>query len=269
MHSTRIEGDLHAEVTGAEDRRRMLFVHPNPMDSSCWIHQLMHFATWYRCIAVDLPGYGRSPRARNGLTMGDIAAACWETVDRCGDSDEAAVLVGSSVGSTVVQHMYHQRPEMTDAIVLSGAGWHQRKAFAGRRISAFLERGIAYRREYCLEDFSPAFRRTPKARWLADLLVERNGSADLATIVHMFRALGQPDPPGLQGDLRSPVLIVNGGEDPVHIAAGDALAERLPHVTTMVIEGAGHACHFEDPAAYDRAVIDFLRDNGHNLGLVK
>ena len=40
----------------------------------CWVYQLDHFSTWYRCLSVDLPGYGRSATAQPGLTIADMAA---------------------------------------------------------------------------------------------------------------------------------------------------------------------------------------------------
>ena len=73
-----IQGPLYYERTGRAGPV-MAFVHPNPMDQSCWMYQMAHFSTWYRCIAIDLPGYGRSPRADAGLRMEDVAAACWES----------------------------------------------------------------------------------------------------------------------------------------------------------------------------------------------
>src|ERR1041384_6114117 len=75
-----IDGPLYYETTGKRGPV-MAFVHPNPMDQSCWIFQLAQMSTWYRCIAIDLPGYGRSPKARAGLTMADVAQACWEAID--------------------------------------------------------------------------------------------------------------------------------------------------------------------------------------------
>ena len=64
-----IEGPLYYERMGRVGPV-MAFVHPNPMDQSCWIFQVAHVTTRYRCIAIDIPGYGRSPKATPGLTMG-------------------------------------------------------------------------------------------------------------------------------------------------------------------------------------------------------
>jgi len=57
------------------------FIPSNPMDQSCWIFQMAHIST---CIAMHChrhPGYGRSPKADAGLTMTDMAKACWEAID--------------------------------------------------------------------------------------------------------------------------------------------------------------------------------------------
>ena len=96
-----IEGPLYYERMGRTGPV-IAFVHPNPMDQSCWIFQMAHLSTWYRCIAIDIPGYGRSPKATRGLTMDDMAQACWEAVD------EATVLR--------VAHAYERARE-----------WHKRR----------------------------------------------------------------------------------------------------------------------------------------------
>src|SRR3954464_13304374 len=101
-----IDGPLYYERMGRTGPV-MVFVHPNPMDQSCWIFQMAHFSTWFRCIAIDVPGYGRSPKAREGLALADMADGCWEAVDEAVGASDAAVLVGCSVGSSIVQQMYH------------------------------------------------------------------------------------------------------------------------------------------------------------------
>src|ERR1700716_3908911 len=87
-----IDGPLYYERMGRSGPV-MAFVHPNPMDQSCWIFQLAQLSSWYRCMAIDVPGYGRSPKARAGLTMQDTAQACWEAIDEVAPG-ERAILVG-------------------------------------------------------------------------------------------------------------------------------------------------------------------------------
>ena len=113
-----IDGPLYYERMGRSGPI-MAFLHPNPMDQSCWLYQMAHLSTWYRCIAIDLPGYGRSPKAARGLNMDDLAEACWAAIDDI-EASQRAVLVGCSVGSAVVHYMHLQQPQPTRAVVLSG-----------------------------------------------------------------------------------------------------------------------------------------------------
>src|SRR5471032_967013 len=98
-----IEGPLYYERMGRTGPV-IAFVHPNPMDQSCWIFQMAHMSTWFRCIAIDIPGYGRSPKARDGLTMSDMAESCWEAIET-EFPKEPAILVGCSVGSAILPYM--------------------------------------------------------------------------------------------------------------------------------------------------------------------
>ena len=66
-----IDGPLYYERMGRTGPV-IAFVHPNPMDQSCWIFQMAQMSTWFRCIAIDVPGYGRSPKCRKGVSMNDI-----------------------------------------------------------------------------------------------------------------------------------------------------------------------------------------------------
>ena len=75
------------------------------------------------------------------MTMGDMSAACWEAIDDAFPG-EAAILVGCSVGSAIAPHMYHERPECTPALVLSGTGYNPGKPFARGRIDAYATGGM-------------------------------------------------------------------------------------------------------------------------------
>jgi 3-oxoadipate enol-lactonase len=233
----------------------MVFVHPNPTDHDVWIYQIAHFSTRCRTIGIDLPGYGRSPRALAGLTMNEIGDACWARVDEV--SSEPAVLVGCSVGAHVALHMAHERPGQTAAILLSGTSYRAEKTYCLERIETYQERGVDYRHDYFLEIVGRDFAASPLGEYFATLTAERNDTADLATIIEMFRALYVPDPDWLF-DTAAPTLIISGTEDRAH-AAARVLQARIAGCEFEPIVGAGHACQIEQPWAWDRLAIDFLR----------
>jgi pimeloyl-ACP methyl ester carboxylesterase len=253
-----INGKLHWEQLG-KTGTPIAFVHPNPMDHTCWIYQMAHLSTWFRCIGIDLPGYGKSPTAEPGLTMTDVAQACWEAVDEV--THDATIVVGLSVGSNVALHMANQRPQQTQAVVVSGAGYSPVKEFAFNRMRQYGEHGVAFRYEHTFADFSPAFRDTDMARYFADIFVERNPWADAATIIEQFRALSEPDPDWLFEGVKAPMLIITGSEDNSHQGAF-ALQKRVAGCELITMKGAGHACNMERPWEWDAHFLRFLAQHG-------
>jgi pimeloyl-ACP methyl ester carboxylesterase len=182
-------------------------------------------------------------------------------VDRAGGGDGPAVLLGCSVGSSVVQHMYHRRPGATGALVLTGTGYRAVKTFAARRAEGFRRHGLAYRETYARECMSPGYASTPLADWVVTMVRERVATADLPSILRLFDAMSVPDPGWLQAELHAPVLVVTGSADRSHAGAFE-LRDRLPDARLAVIEGGGHVAFLEQPWAFDRHVTDFLTDLG-------
>jgi pimeloyl-ACP methyl ester carboxylesterase len=255
-----INGPLYWEQLGKRGHP-VAFIHPTPMDHSVWMYQMDHFSTWYRCIGIDLPGYGKSPTTRPGLTVADLAQACWEAVDEV--TRDAAILVGLSVGWHTVMHMAQQRPAQTLAVIMSGCAYRGTapKGYTTRSIAAFGEQGVAARYPGLLGDYSPAFRETELASYFADIFMERNPWADAESIREIFRALDPPDPDWLFEGERPPTLIITGSEDGSHEGAF-ALQAKIPGCELITMEGAGHACNMERPWEWDRHALGFLAKHG-------
>lgn len=256
----RILGGLYYERMGRSGPG-IVFAHPNPMDQSAWTYQMTHLSTWYRCIAIDMPGYGRSPKATEGLTLRDLAQAYWEAVDEA-LGDLPVVLVGCSAGALITPQMYHLRPSRTLALVISSSGalrpLDEWSALLASRVAGYEKEGIAYRWRYTFDVFSPAFKPTALARYFAELFAQRNHIADAESIVHQLRALGSPRPDTFYSGIACPTLIITGTEDRAH-PWDLLLKERIPGCELRIIPGAGHACQLEQPLAYDGHLIEFLQ----------
>jgi pimeloyl-ACP methyl ester carboxylesterase len=63
-------------------------------------------------------------------------------------------------------------------------------------------------------------------------------------------------------DIAVPALVVVGAKDTPFLAASDYMAAKIPGARKVVIEGAGHAANLDQPAAFNAAVLEFLRGAG-------
>ena len=157
--------------------------------------------------------------------------------------------------------MHNHRPQQTAALIMCGTGYNPKKEFIPPRIEAYQEQGIGYRWGYTFEDFSPAFRSTPMAHFFANLFAERNAFGDVDTIITQFQAYRQPEPEDHHAKVACPAIILTGSEDNTHRTAF-ALQKRIAGCEMKILYGAGHACQIEQPALFNRYMIDFLTAHG-------
>ena len=69
-YSRATEADIWYETSG--DGPAMLLIHANPFDHNLWLYQIAHFSTWYRVVAVDIRGYGRSTKTTTPYALQDM-----------------------------------------------------------------------------------------------------------------------------------------------------------------------------------------------------
>lgn len=253
-----IPGPLYFERQGTTGTP-MLFIHSTPDDHRLWLFQTAHFSAWYRTIAVDLAGYGRSPAPQEGLTLGDHAAACWEAVDRI--SDGGIIIQGNSVGSQVAMHMAAERPGRVLALIISGTGYPPPREPTARWKERYEREGIAPRHEQIINHFAPAARERPYLRYYAEMPLELNNASTAQSIVATNQALMNAPDEAFYLGLSVPTLIISGTEDRSRPGAFE-LQKRIKGSEIESIEGAGHACNIEAPAEYDALCIRFLKARG-------
>ena len=85
--------------------------------SSRYFHPVAAFLAEHGTVyAIDLPGYGESPRVHRDVTLDDHAAVVAEVIRMHGLVDP--VVVGHSMGTQVVSRLAVDQPEVADRIVL-------------------------------------------------------------------------------------------------------------------------------------------------------
>jgi len=246
--------DIWYEVKG--DGPAMVLVHANPFDHDLWLYQTAHFSTWFRVVGIDIRGYGRSAKVTKPYALIDMVD---DVVGVMKDlAIQRAVLMGCSVGSGIAILAGLEHPEMFDAIILVGGNSGSSSRYQNR-VDGYRKDLADYHIKHLRELVAPAFGDSPLGRHLLDMWVEREPRLTGEAIAQVFMAGNHTDTTERLPTMKVPTLVINGELDH-SLPAGQHTASLVPGAVHKVLAGTGHACCIEDPAGFDRLVIDFLRE---------
>src|SRR6516164_9485185 len=112
----------------------IVFVHGLGGTSNVWHAQRATLSRYFRVVTVDLSGSGRSDKSKRQYSIETWADEIAGLIDQL--KLDAAVIVGHSMGTVIVQKFAAKYPQKTKAIILAGAlvelGPPGKEAFAKR-----------------------------------------------------------------------------------------------------------------------------------------
>ena len=234
----------------------MVLVHANPFDHRLFTYQIASLAPYFRLVAMDIRGYGRSDKPETPFTLNDMAddvlAVCaQEKITR-------AIFMGVSVGSGMSLLIGLDRPQLCDAVILVGGSSKGGADIAGR-VAGYTSADLrGYQRSHIRELVAPGFCDTRLGAWMLDLFSAQAHELSGQCIAQIFRAREGCDMRDRLAGMKPPTLVINGAHD-VSLQRGGETASMIPGAQHVVLPGTGHACCIEDPGAFDGAVIAFLK----------
>jgi 3-oxoadipate enol-lactonase len=252
---------IYYEVAG--EGHPLLLLHAGVADSRMWDDQWQPFARRYRAIRYDMPGFGQSRFPDGPYTAYNDPAGLlrWLGI-------EQAHVVGVSWGGRTALDFTLAYPEMVSALVLvcpsmSGEEPSEEVRRFGSEEDALVERGdLAAAAELNVRMWVDGPRRAPEQ-------VDRSVRDRVREMQHLAFTIPTPDslelvdlePPAIArlADVRAPTLVVVGDQDIDHkLAIADRLAAEIPAARQVVFPGAAHMVTMEQPAEFNRVVLDFL-----------
>jgi pimeloyl-ACP methyl ester carboxylesterase len=215
----------------------------------------------FRVVAWDAPGYGVS-RLPDTFSIESLAQACVQLVKTVGGGRN--VVFGHSMGGLIAPKVWELAPDRVHGLVLSAtlASLQQGgKEFA----DDFLEKRLAPLKG--LTTLAAAATPLVKSMFapassgpLTELIIDVAATTPVPTFRAAMYAIQAWDGAPVVQRLRVPTLCIAGRHDPVGKPEEmQKLAAMIPGAQFSVIEDAGHYAWAEQPDAFNRVLLDFLK----------
>ena len=243
-----IEIDYEASGSGPA----VLLSHGYSATRRMWDGQHRALEGRYTVISWSMRGHGEteSPddpaQYSEELTVGDMRALLGHV------GVEEAIVGGLSLGGYASLGFSLAHPEMVRALVICDSGPGYRNA--GAR-AAWNQRAHERAAELEARGLDALGGRSREVREAAGLHRSAQGLAHAARGM-----LAQRDSRVIDGipSITVPTLIIVGDQDQPFLAPCEYMAKKIPGARLEVIAGAGHSSNLDQPAAFNRVLLEFL-----------
>lgn len=266
---------IHVQEEGPPNGPVAILIHGWSSSSFTWAPVLPALSGRYRCIAVDLPGFGMSPAPKEPPTIAGYADLIAGIIERFGD--RAALVLGHSMGGQIAVTLSLRHPPLVERMVLLNP------ALSGRlstRVNLLIKPHVLAEQYRFLEWLIYVLAKTPldytdrllkptnfaeRARGRVSLEdykrirddARRRGQGHVRAAC--FVAMQRGDVRGQLDRVETPALVIWGAEDNVvPLRDAGAVAAEWPAADLRIIPNAGHWPQFEQTDTTLRHISQFL-----------
>jgi pimeloyl-ACP methyl ester carboxylesterase len=269
------DGNRVAYVDEGSGKQTILFIHGLGSYLPAWKNNIDVLRGSYRCIAIDLPGYGKSDKGNIPGSMRYYADVVKSVADQLGLQN--LVLAGHSMGGQIAVTTALAYPGLVQKLVLvAPAGFEtfnkgQRQWFRdvmtvdGVRLTTVeqIRTNLSYN----------FYNLPPDAQFMIDDRIAMRSAAEFNAYCFaitqgvkgmvddpVFDLLPQVKQPSLvlfgENDNLIPNRYLNGGRTADYMEKG---ASRMPNATLVPVKKAGHFVMFEQAGKCNEAITAFLK----------
>lgn len=230
--------EIYYEEYGAGDP--LILLHGGLANGTYWRNQIPAFAQHYHVIVMDSRGHGRSTFDKQQISYDLMSSDVLGLMDHLGI--QKADIVGWSDGGIIGLDLAMHHPERLNKVVAYGANFDPSGVRLDIGQNAYFNAYIA-RAEQDYQKLNPQ-----PQKW----------DEFLANIEHMWAT----EPNWTEDQLRAittPFLILDGAkEEAIDLNQTKLMALLIPHAKLVIMPDTGHFAMFEQPAEFNRIVLDYL-----------
>jgi pimeloyl-ACP methyl ester carboxylesterase len=210
----------------------LILLHGNGEDSSYFVHQISHFSSKYRIIAIDTRGHGQSPRGYKPFTIKQFAEDLNDFMDEKGIAK--AILLGFSDGGNIALEFALKHPEKVDKMIVDGAN--------------LFPSGV-----------KPLYQWPIEIGYRIAKLFSKKSEKALRNTEMLGLMVNEPHiEPSELAALTMSILVVAGTKDMIKESHTRLIYKSLPNAQLAIIEG-DHFVANKHPEAFNKVVDEFLK----------
>jgi pimeloyl-ACP methyl ester carboxylesterase len=247
----------------------LLLLHGPPFDHQVWAPVIPYLAGHFRVVAPDMPGYGRSPPAKDDSpdALIRLTAGLMTSLHMV-----PGLVAGASFGGGVALGLASRHPERVRGLVAAGTlgverwprTFQARLARTARGLPGALGLGMqlaprAQARWFLRGAFGE--RRAVDNALVEQVAATLRSPTGRRTLIRALRRLDEwRFVTRLLGGIRAPTLLVWGERDALYgLPVAERLRHAIPGARLVTIAGAGHLLPLECPEELAAAMRKFLR----------
>ena len=267
-----------AYVEIGEGKQTLLFLHGMGSNLKAWYKNILTLKNHYRCIAIDLPGFGQSDRLAEAFTIERAREVVIAFIRSKGF--ERVSLVGHSMGGQISIAAAHAAPELITSLILCApAGIEVFTESEIELITKFFTADLltTYSAKMIERNYHLNFHKMPEDAFF--MIAERQALMKEAeaylsfceVVAESTKSIISNNVLELLGDLENRVMILYGKEDkliPHHIVhpektiygIAEAAEKQIKNGELKIYDNCGHFLQWEENEKFCSDLIAFLNN---------
>lgn len=277
VKSITLNSETIAYAEEGSGEKTLLFVHGLSSNLDAWRKNIQELKNDYRCIAVDLPGYGKSSRNREDYSLSEYSEMLQEFVHKKGLKN--VILAGHSMGGQIAMHTVLQYPDAFQKLILiAPAGIETFTAQEASLMKASYTPAMVVNTtdEQILANYKLNFFQFPEdAQGMVDDRIRMKTAVDFpdyarVVVNNIHAMLDEPVIDRIK-EIKIPVLMIFGKNDMLipnkYLHPMESVEnllklseEKFKDLEVAVIDEAGHFVNFERAEEVNLEIREFLKN---------
>lgn len=269
MSYIKINNDISLRYNSIGEGKPIIFLHGLGGRSMTFYHQVVALRKHYRCITLDLRGFGESTRLSDNhpCSIMTFVDDLKKVIEQLQLEKEKIILAGHSLGGMIALQFAISYPEQVEKLVIiCSASSIKHSKLSSFGMALFPKAESLLKRESLKITYATKLNIYYKSatKELVDWLIGEAKKADENIIKTMSRVAQEIRRWNIDDELPKiniPTLIFRGEKDMlISKSSTDFLYKKIPNSKYVTIKKTGHCPLFEKPKIFNEVLINFLKN---------